>query len=397
MSAAPPPGVLDGVREIVAVHSAKGGVGKSTVAANLAVTLSRFGLEVGLLDADVHGPSIAHMLGSDARPEAAGDGRRVLPLRRHGVKYLSLANVTTPDAPVIWRGPMVVGALQQLFTMVEWGDLDVLLVDLPPGTGDVILSLAQLVMLSGAVVVTTPQEVSLADTRRGIEAFRKLDVPILGLVENMSVFVCDACGEEAALFGEGGGRRAAHALDLPFLGRLPIEPAVREAGDAGIPIAARAPESAVSRGFEAIARGALVELAKSSSANPAALTVVWEPMKAKESRGEPPGRTPPPSRDDPPRAVQLWQAANERLGIAWSDGTRTFHEVYALRTSCPCAMCIEEWTGRRLPSLDAVPKDVRPVVIRPVGRYGIQPEWSDGHQTGIFAFTELRASGERGR
>lgn len=382
--------VLEGVREIVAVHSAKGGVGKSTVASNLAVAFAKLGLRVGLLDADIHGPSIAHLFGSSAEPLAAGDGRRVLPLHRHGVDYLSLGNVTSADAPIIWRGPMVVGALQQLFTNVDWGDLDVLLVDLPPGTGDAILSLAQMVTLSGVVVVTTPQEVSLADTRRGIAAFRKLDVPILGLIENMSVFVCDECGEEAALFGEGGGRRAAETLAIPFLGRLPIDGAIREAGDAGIPVVEREPSSPSARGFESIARGVLGEMARASFVDPGAFRLTWRAMKPKEFSPSPPGAKLPPPTPGPPRPVRMWQAADNRLAIAWSDGERTFHGTYELRTSCPCALCIEEWTGRRLPSLDAVKETVRPVAIEPVGRYAIQPEWSDGHKSGLFSFDELR-------
>ncbi len=393
MSAAEGAAVLERVRDVVAIHSAKGGVGKSTVASNLAVALARLGLRVGLLDADVHGPSIAHMFGSDAHPSAAGDGVRVRPIERYGVRFLSLANVVTPDAPVIWRGPMVVSALQQLVTMVDWGDLDVLLLDLPPGTGDAVLSLAQMIALSGVVVVTTPQEMSLSDTRRGIQAFAKLDVPILGIIENMSVFVCDACGSEAALFGEGGGRATAERMGLPFLGRVPIVPAIREAGDAGEPLVHREPESAAARAFDAIARPVIVALAEDDRVGADALTVAWKSMKSGEKRDTPPGAKLPAPAPGPPRALRVWQAADDRLAIAWSDGERTFHDTYELRTSCPCAMCVEEWTGRRMPSLDAVPRDVRPVVIRPVGRYAIQPEWSDGHKTGIFAFTELRRTG----
>jgi ATP-binding protein involved in chromosome partitioning len=386
-------GVLEHVRDVVAIHSAKGGVGKSTVAANLAVALARLGLRVGLLDADVHGPSIAHMFGSDARPEAAGDGARVLPIERYGVRFLSLANVVTPDAPVIWRGPMVVSALQQLVTMVDWGDLDVLLLDLPPGTGDAVLSLAQMIALSGVVVVTTPQEMSLSDTRRGIQAFAKLDVPILGLIENMSMFVCDVCGTQAALFGEGGGRVTAERMGLPFLGRVPIVPAIREAGDAGEPLAHREPESATARAFDAIARPVIAALAHDERVDADALTVTWRRMKPGDVREAPPGAKLPAPAPGPPRALRLWQAADDRLSIAWSDGARTFHGAYDLRTSCPCAMCVEEWTGRRMPSLDAVPRDVRPIVIRPVGRYAIQPEWSDGHKTGIYSFADLRRAG----
>jgi ATP-binding protein involved in chromosome partitioning len=288
---------------------------------------------------------------------------------------------------------MVVSALQQLVTMVDWGDLDVLLLDLPPGTGDVVLSLAQMIALSGVVVVTTPQEMSLSDTRRGIQAFAKLDVPILGIIENMSTFVCDACGTEAALFGEGGGRAMAERAGLPFLGRVPIVPAIREAGDAGEPLAHREPESVTARAFAAISRQVAGALALDDRVEADALTVVWKKMKPGEKHETPPGGKLPAPVPGPLRAIRVWQAADDRLAIAWSDGTLTVHGAYELRTSCPCAMCIEEWTGRRMPSLDAVTRDVRPVFIRPVGRYAIQPEWSDGHKTGIFSFADLRRTG----
>ncbi|HET9886454.1 MAG TPA: P-loop NTPase [bacterium] len=382
--------VLGGVRDVVAIHSAKGGVGKSTVAANLAVTLARLGLQVGLLDADVHGPSIAHMLGSDAHPAAAPDGERVLPVEHHGVRYLSLGNLATPDAPIIWRGPMVAGALQQFFTNVDWGDLDVLLVDLPPGTGDAILSLAQMVVLSGAVVVTTPQEMSLADTRRGIAAFQALKVPILGLIENMSVFECDACHTRTALFGEGGGQTAAQTLGIPFLGRLPILTALREAGDEGEPLAHRDPSGTAGRAFDAIARSLLHEIAEESRRTQGAFEIHWQPMNAKSFLEAPSGPPLPPATSDlPSRPVRFWQASDDTLGIAWSDGRRTFHRSYELRMACRCALCIEEWTGRTLPSLESVPRDVRPVLFRSLGRYAIQPEWSDGHRSGIYSFDEL--------
>ena len=383
--------VLGGVRDVVAVHSAKGGVGKSTVAANLAVTLARFGLQVGLLDADVHGPSIAHMLGSDDRPSPAPDGTRALPLERHGVRYLSLANLSSPDAPIIWRGPMVTGALQQFFTNVDWGDLDVLLVDLPPGTGDAILSLAQMVVLSGVVVVTTPQEMSLADTRRGIAAFQALKVPLLGLIENMSVFECDACHTTAALFGEGGGQEAARTLGLPFLGRLPILTSLREAGDAGEPLVHRDPSGIAGRAFDTITRSLLRGLAEESRRTSGAFEIHWQSMNPKEFLEKPPGpAVPPASSESPSRPIRFWQASDDTLGIAWSDGRRTFHRSYELRMACRCALCIEEWTGRTLPTLASVSREVRPVLFRSLGRYAIQPDWSDGHRSGIYSFDELR-------
>jgi ATP-binding protein involved in chromosome partitioning len=285
----PPSDLLAGVREIVAVHSAKGGVGKSTTAANLAVSLARMGMKVGLLDADIHGPSIAHMLGSSARPEASPSGEGVLPLTRHGVRYLSLANVALPDAPIIWRGPMVSGALNQLLGMVEWGELDLLLIDMPPGTGDAILGIGQAVALSGVVVVTTPQELSLSDTRRGIQGFVALQVPVLGLLENMSVFVCDECETPAALFGEGGGAATAEALGLAFLGRIPIDPAVVATGDAGTPICEARPDSPTARAFDSAGRAVLARLALHGRATSGSFDVDWEKRAPGDVRESPPG------------------------------------------------------------------------------------------------------------
>ncbi|MGQ0721704.1 MAG: P-loop NTPase [Candidatus Eiseniibacteriota bacterium] len=377
---------LTGVREIVAVHSAKGGVGKSTVAVNLAVACARMDMRVALLDADIHGPSVAHMMGSSERPRTAPSGDRVFPIERHGVKYLSLANVAEPDAPVIWRGPMVAGALRQLLEIVDWGETDMLLVDMPPGTGDAVLGIGQAVTLSGVVVVTTPEALSVSDTRRGVHAFERLEVPVLGLVENMASFVCDACGDEVALFGEGGGRRAAEALGIPFLGRVPIDPLVVPAGDSGVPILAKDAGQPAARAFDAVAKAMLARMALSGQSS--SFDIEWKRMKAKERRRDPPGKVKPSG--EPGRPDALWQAADDVLGIRWGDGRTTFHGAYALRVACPCAGCVEEWSGKRQPSLDTVPRGVRPVTIRSVGRYAILPVWSDGHRTGMFSFRALR-------
>ena len=390
MSAGAPPVLegLAGVREIVVVHSAKGGVGKSTVASNLAVTFARLGMKVGLLDGDVHGPSIALMFGSSERPMASPDKEMALPIERYGVGYLSLANIVTDDAPIIWRGPMVSGALQQLFAQVDWGDRDVLIIDLPPGTGDAILGVGQSLALSGVVAVTTPQELSVADTRRGLAAFAQLQVPALGLVENMAGFVCDECGEPALPFGEGGGAAAAELMGIPFLGRLPLDPAVGVAGDAGRPVATD-PNGPCAPAFDTLARAVLAQLALQGRARGAALDVEWKPMPAGEFHEDPPAPPAAGGTAGAEQAAALWQASEDTLGILWGDGHKTFHGAHALRVACPCAGCVEEWTGRATPSLEQVPANVRPVSIRAVGRYAIQPAWSDGHQTGIFAFTDL--------
>ncbi len=228
---------VSGVDRIIAVASGKGGVGKSTVSSNLAVALARQGRRVGLLDADIHGPSQPRMMGVSERPKSP-DGKTIIPLQAHGVTMISIGLMLKEDEAVIWRGPMLMGALQQLLTQVDWGKLDVLIVDLPPGTGDVQLTLCQRTALTGAIVVSTPQDVALIDARKALDMFRKLNTPVLGLIENMSSYVCPNCGHEAHLFGHGGVAEEARRLGLPFLGELPLALEVRLAGDAGRPAAA---------------------------------------------------------------------------------------------------------------------------------------------------------------
>jgi ATP-binding protein involved in chromosome partitioning len=226
-----------GIGRIIAVASGKGGVGKSTVSSNLAVALARQGRRVGLLDADIHGPSQAKMMGVSRRP-ASPDGKIIEPLEAHGVKFISMGLMLKEDEAVIWRGPMLMGALQQLLGQVNWGTLDVLIVDLPPGTGDVQLTLCQRTQLTGAIIVSTPQDVALLDARKALDMFQKLKTPVLGLIENMSTFTCPSCGHESHIFGHGGVASEAARLDLPFLGELPLALDTRIAGDSGTPIAA---------------------------------------------------------------------------------------------------------------------------------------------------------------
>ena len=227
--------LIPGVRNTIAVASGKGGVGKTTVAVNLAVSLARDGARVGLLDADITGPNVPLMMGTSGS-HVTGTGGRVNPVTSHGVQMMSIQYFLTGDAPVIWRGPLIHSAIQQFLRDVEWGELDYLVVDLPPGTGDAALSISQLIPLSGAVVVTTPQEVSLTDARKAIAMFDKVNVRTLGVVENMSGFICPDCGHEHDIFGSGGGERIARELELDVLGRIPLEPDVRSGGDAGVPI-----------------------------------------------------------------------------------------------------------------------------------------------------------------
>ena len=236
---------VDGVKNIIAVGAGKGGVGKTTVAVNLAVALAQRGSRVALLDGDMYGPNIPIMLG--LRTQLETDGQKIVPAERYGVQAVSLGFLTPDDAPVIWRGPMLHGAVTQFFRDVRWNDVDYLIVDMPPGTGDIALSLSQTVPVAGAVVVTTPQAVSLADTRRAILMYRKLNIPTIGLVENMSHFVCPGCGRETDIFGQGGGEALAEELSVPFLARIPLYAPVRTGGDSGVPIVIGDPDSAASR------------------------------------------------------------------------------------------------------------------------------------------------------
>ncbi|HVS30657.1 MAG TPA: Mrp/NBP35 family ATP-binding protein [Thermoanaerobaculia bacterium] len=247
------PRILEGVTYKIAVASGKGGVGKSTVSTNLALALRNLGFSVGLLDADIYGPSQQMMLGIQGRPTIDETDEKIMPMENHGVKTMSLGLITSPDEPVIWRGPMVMKALDQFLTDVKWGTLDFMIIDLPPGTGDAQLTLTQKVPLTGAVVVTTPQDVALIDARKGLAMFRKVNVPVLGIIENMSYFICRHCGEREEIFGHGGGKKTAEMLGVPFLGEVPIDPKVVVGGDTGEPIVILEPESPAALAFKELA------------------------------------------------------------------------------------------------------------------------------------------------
>ena len=250
---------LPHVRNIIAVGSGKGGVGKSTTAVNLALALAAEGLAVGVLDADVYGPSIPMMLGLSGRPDSP-DGKTIEPMLAHGVEAMSIGLLVDQDAPMIWRGPMATSALTQLLTDTRWGDLDVLVVDLPPGTGDIQLTMAQKIPVAGAVIVTTPQDIATLDARKALKMFEKLDIAVLGLVENMAVHVCSNCGHAEHIFGEGGAGRMSEQYGVPVLGSLPLQVAIREQGDAGTPIVAAQADSAMAQAYRDVARAMLARL-----------------------------------------------------------------------------------------------------------------------------------------
>ena len=261
-----------GVESIIAVASGKGGVGKSTVAVNLALGLSALGLKTGLLDADIYGPSVPRLLAITEKPRS--DGRKLKPIEKFGLKTMSIGFLVEEDKPMIWRGPMVQSAITQMLGDVEWAPLDVLVVDMPPGTGDAQLTLAQRVPLKGAIIVSTPQDLALIDARKGLAMFRKTEVPVLGIVENMSLFVCPNCGHETHIFGHGGARETAAELGVDFLGEIPLVPSIRETSDAGTPIVASAPNSPEARAFLALAAKVAEKLSSREAARPAPRIVI---------------------------------------------------------------------------------------------------------------------------
>ena len=263
---------VPGVKNIIAVGAGKGGVGKTTVAVNLAIALSQCGGRVAMIDGDIYGPNVPIMLG--VHTQLTTDGQKIVPAEQYGIQLVSMAFLAGDDAPVIWRGPMLHGVIQQFFREVRWDRIDYLIVDMPPGTGDVALSLSQTVPVSGAVVVTTPQTVSLADTKRAVRMYQKLNVPTLGLIENMSHFVCPDCQHESDIFGKGGGELLARELSLPFLGRIPIYEPIRVGGDTGVPIAIGEPQSPAARAFRSAAERLAAQVSIASYKRPIPLVPI---------------------------------------------------------------------------------------------------------------------------
>ena len=276
--AAPPRGEqapqgVPGVGSIIAVASGKGGVGKSTTAVNLALGLRDLGMKVGILDADIYGPSLPKLLAIRERPQTVG-GTRLKPIMRHGLTVMSIGFLIEEETPMIWRGPMVMSALTQMLREVEWGTLDIMVVDMPPGTGDAQLTMAQQVPLKGAVIVSTPQDLALIDARRGIAMFKRVNVPVLGIVENMSTFICPHCGERSDIFGHGGARREAERLGVPFLGEVPLDMAIRETSDSGLPVVATQPDGPLAAAYRAIAERVRDQLAAEGAVRPAPKIVI---------------------------------------------------------------------------------------------------------------------------
>ena len=380
---------LPGIRHIIAVGSGKGGVGKSTVSVNLALALQRLGARVGIVDADILGPSIPGMLGipTGERPATTPDGK-MIPAEQHGLKVVSMGMLTGDDEPAVLRGPMVGKYLKMFVGGVQWGSLDYLILDLPPGTGDVQLTLAQSMPLSGVVIVTTPQTVSLKIARRGLRMFEKVHVKILGLVENMRTFTCPHCGENTDIFRHGGGEQMSEELNVPFLGALPLDVDVVTSGDEGLPIVAGQPTSVSSKVYASIAT-ALVEQLHASITVLKPFVWTWDSNDGAPDWAEDAAR-PAGSQNTP---IGLLRRDPRTLSVLWEDGHRDDFDVRDLRLACHCALCVEEMSGRKLLDPKTIRPDVTPQQIVSIGNYAVKFDWNDGHNSGIYSFNNLRALG----
>lgn len=357
-----PLAAITGVKTLIAVASGKGGVGKSTVAVNLALGLQAAGKKVGILDADIYGPSQPRLLGLKGQPQVVS-GKTLKPMQAHGLKAMSMGFLVDEETPVIWRGPMVVGALNQMLRDVAWGDggdLDVLIIDMPPGTGDVQLTMAQQVPLSGTVIVSTPQDLALIDARKGLAMFRKVGVPVLGIVENMSTFVCPKCGERSDIFGHGGAEHEAQRLGVPFLGAVPLDMDVRLRSDTGEPITATLPDSEHAKIFRAIAERTLTELetAQRNAVRPPRLEIT---------------------------------GGGSGLTVEFACKSRFEFTAELLRVMSPSA----EVQGHSAEQRVTVggKRNVKIKELRPVGNYAVRIAFDDGHDTGLYTWTYLMQLG----
>jgi ATP-binding protein involved in chromosome partitioning len=345
-----------GIKHMIAVASGKGGVGKSTTAVNLALGFQALGLRTGILDADIYGPSQPRLLGLSGRPQVAG-GNRLLPMEAYGLKAMSMGFLVDEGTPIIWRGPMVVSALTQMLRDVVWGELDVLVIDMPPGTGDVQLTMAQQVPLAGAIIVSTPQDLALIDARKGLNMFRKVDVPVLGIIENMSTFICPKCGERSDIFGHGGAKLEAEKLDIPFLGGVPLDMEIRIRSDEGRPIVATSPEGPHARVFREIASAAWAQVQGSADA-----------------RSQPP-------------ALAIGPDKNElHVDFAGEDAFTLSAEM--LRVMSPSAEVQGHSPSQRVTV--GRKRNVKIKELRPVGNYAVRIVFDDGHDTGLYSWSYLQ-------
>ncbi len=354
----PHPPTAPKMKQIVAIGSGKGGVGKSTCSVNLAIALKQLGHRVGLMDADIYGPSVPMMVGAvDYRPAAEG---KLAPLAIHGLQVISMGLLVGDERPLIWRGPIASRAVQQFMSDVDWDDLDFLIVDMPPGTGDVQLTICQGIPLSGAVVVTTPQDLAVGVARRGLAMFQKVNVPILGIIENMSRLSCPHCHQPIDLFKKGGGAAAADDLGIPLIGVIPLDPEIVACSDEGLPIALKAPDSLSAIAYRAAAEQLIVQLEARSTTTA------------------------------PRFAIKETDISDGNLTLVWGDGERIRYPAKPLRLKCPCAACVDEVTGERRITSTMVVDSVKLLGFEAIGRYAIKLHWSDGHSTGLYQLEKLR-------
>jgi ATP-binding protein involved in chromosome partitioning len=345
-----------GIKHMIAVASGKGGVGKSTTAVNLALGLQAIGLRTGILDADIYGPSQPRLLGLSGRPQVA-KGNTLRPMEGHGLKAMSMGFMVEEGTPIIWRGPMVVSALTQMLRDVDWGDLDVLVIDMPPGTGDVQLTMAQQVPLAGAIIVSTPQDLALIDARKGLNMFRKVDVPVLGIIENMSYFLCPKCGERSDIFGHGGAKAEAEKLGIPFLGAVPLHIDIRATSDEGRPIVASSPDSVHAQIYRDIAARAWSELNGGTGA-----------------------------RIEPPRLETA--SGGAELTVAFAGAKPFTLSAEMLRVMSPSAEVQGHSPEQRVTV--GRKRNVKIKELKPVGNYAVRIAFDDGHDTGLYAWSYLQ-------
>ena len=372
--------------QIIAVASGKGGVGKSTVSTNLALALAAQGAAVGLVDADLYGPSVPGMLGVETgKAPTMSPAGKVIPAIAHGIKVMSMGMLTDDDKPAILRGPMVTKYLRMFILEVEWGKLDYLILDLPPGTGDTQLTLAQAFPLTGAVVVSTPQDVSLKIARRGIRMMEQVKVPILGIVENMSGFTCPSCNEVTHIFHQGGGAKIAASLGIPFLGAIPIDPAIVDCGDEGRPMVISLPDAPASEVYRDIA-AILSGRERDAAGIPTPFDWHWADDTSKPK--------PSVKAAHAGGAAEVLLALDRRdgrtLALHWQDGHEQQIDVRDLRLACRCAACVDEMSGRAVLVPTTVPLNIVPTRIWSLGNYAIGVGFSDGHSSGIYTFDHLR-------
>lgn len=356
------PGIGE-VEHIIAVASGKGGVGKSTVTTNLAFALKAKGYKVGVLDADLYGPSQPMMLGKNEKARAQGG--HAIPIENHGVKFISLSAVNPNSGAAIMRGPIAVKILHQFLSAVLWGELDYLLIDLPPGTGDIQLTLSQQARLTGGVVVTTPQKVACEISAKAIDMFNTVNIPIVGVVENMSGFTCESCGHVTEIFKRGGGEKVAKDCNVPFLGQIPLDPVVMMSGDEGHSLLDHKDDHPIKERFIQIGENIAIEVQR---------------LTGEDKMVE-------------PEKLEIYEDSG-RFKVFWNNGEESLFDPYQLRLVCPCAACVDETTGERILDVDSVPLDIKIVKAQTVGRYGINIHFSDRHTTGIYKISRLRELAE---